>query len=55
MKNTLIDFEVTHIERPMNKHFWIHNVIIVAIVVMIQLELDLDEILRCFKAIILYS
>ena len=55
LKNTWINSEITHIEWFMFKHFWNHNLVILAIVAIIQLELDLDVIFRCFKTIILYS
>ena len=48
MKTTWIASGITYIEWFMIKHFWSHSLVILAIVVIIQLELDLDEIYKVF-------
>ena len=49
MKTTWIASEITYIEWFMIKHFWSHSLVILAIVVIIQLELDLDVIFEMFQ------
>ena len=44
----LLDSEITHIEWFVIKDFWNHNLVILAIEVIIQLELDLDESFKMF-------
>ena len=48
MKTTWIASEITYIEWFMIKHFWNYSLVILAIIVIIQLELDLEEIFKMF-------
>jgi hypothetical protein len=43
-----IDSDITHIGRVIIKHFWNLNFVILAIIVINQLELDLEDIFKMF-------